>query len=54
VLLTRPAFDAVRASAQSGDVILEAIGEVSLKGFSEPTALFTARRGARRGRRPRR
>jgi adenylate cyclase len=47
VLVTRPVVD---TSASSDGVMFKRIGEVGLKGFSEPTELFTAvRRRRRRG-----
>ena len=48
VLVTRQVLDAVSASPHPPAVAMIAIGEVGLKGFRDPTALFLAEPAARR------
>lgn len=50
VLVTRQVLDAVSVSAHPPAVAMVAIGEVGLKGFTEPTALFLAEPAAPRER----
>jgi adenylate cyclase len=50
VLVTRQVLDAVSASTHPPAVVMVAIGEVGLKGFNDPTALFLAEPATRRGR----
>jgi adenylate cyclase len=52
VLVTRQVLDAVSASSHPPAVAMVPIGEVGLKGFSDPTALFLAEPAAPRGSQP--